>query len=162
MCVGIVINFLPRTSYNEATGEAEHSWIIRAPATVCAGALTGPIGVSILKRSHFNLEGLDVLHAARAGALGATIMGPATILLVPIVFLFLGVLLSPLWFAMSMGLEFMYAKTNETISEDGWYRYSACVCIGSCRDDPDPEIQEQWARQEERQRALNARNDSWA
>lgn len=89
-------------------------------------------------------------------------MGPATILLVPIVFLFLGILLSPLWFAMSMGLEFMYAKTNETISEDGWYRYSACVCIGSCRDDPDPEIQEQWARQEERQRALNARNDSWA
>lgn len=127
LCLGVILNFIPRTSVNQHTGEVEHSWFIRAPAVVCAGALTGPIGVSILKKHHYDLQGLDPLHAARAGALGATIMGPAMILLLPLLALALGFLLSPLWVGMSTGVEYMVRKSQEPISDDGC---NSCFCSG--------------------------------
>ncbi|KAJ3509931.1 hypothetical protein NMY22_g16134 [Coprinellus aureogranulatus] len=90
LAVGLAMHFFPRTSRNSSTGEPEHSLIIRAPFLVAAGALTGVIGVSLLELHHFDLQGLDTIHAVRAGALGATVMMPATLILLPFVFFVVG------------------------------------------------------------------------
>jgi uncharacterized BrkB/YihY/UPF0761 family membrane protein len=61
-------------------------WFISLFANVLASTLTGTIGCAILIHNHVDLGPIDVLHAARAGALGGAILGPGMILIVPLFF----------------------------------------------------------------------------
>jgi hypothetical protein len=100
--------------------------------TLLVGTLSGTLGAAILKHNHFDLEGTDVLHATRAGALGGAILGPGTILLIPLMF----IILSPLWIATMFGVEWIYTKSSESWT-DHWHCYSTCYCIGTRGDDPE-------------------------
>jgi hypothetical protein len=143
-CVRIflAITCVPKTEW-KGGDEWDYAWWVNAPAAVCTGALVGPIGVSILRRHSFDLEGFDILHAARAGALGPAILIPAFLLLKPAAYVVLGVICTPLWIAMQMGLEFVYIKANQTLPDldsenmEGIRDVdcSWCICIGSLRGD---------------------------
>ncbi|TDL27134.1 hypothetical protein BD410DRAFT_783325 [Rickenella mellea] len=96
--------------------------------SVALGAATGAIGCSILIKHHVELPGdIDVLHAARAGALGAAILGPglliATILIQSTV---IGVLMLPLL----LKIEYAFVRTRETITEGTTSVYS-CLCVAT-------------------------------
>ncbi|KAF6751066.1 hypothetical protein DFP72DRAFT_498158 [Ephemerocybe angulata] len=139
ICIGIVFSScVPQTEMTEQG--PQHAWYFRMAATVLAGTVTGPIGCSIMRR-HMDLKGLDVLHATRAGAVGGAVMGVGNIVIFPILLLAIGILLTPLWIAMAMGLEFIVNKSNETWGENS-HSYSHCYCYGSCGE-PDEEMQEE-------------------
>ena len=104
--------------------------------TLLFGTLSGTLGAAILKHNHFDLQGTDVLHATRAGALGGAIMGPGAIFLLPLVFLAIGIILSPLWIAMMFGVEWIYKKSSESWTDNS-HSYSICYCVGTCGDDPE-------------------------
>ncbi|PPQ87532.1 hypothetical protein CVT25_008534 [Psilocybe cyanescens] len=113
-------------------------WYISMSTTVVVHTLSGAIGTAILRRHHVDLGGIDVLHATRAGALGGAILGPGSIVIVPVVFAALGILLTPLWLAMMMGLKWVHVHSKE--SWDGMtYKSSYCVTYGTCGHDEEIE-----------------------
>ena len=150
MIVGVVVSFIPRRSSNGQP--PQHPWYVQVTSTVLGGTLSGAIGSAILLRNGHDLKGLDTLHAARAGAVGGAIFGPGAIILLPVLIIVIGLILSPLWIAMSMGFKFVYSKSRESWTENS-YRYSGCHCWGTCGEE-DPEIQSEILRIQERQRAL--------
>jgi hypothetical protein len=150
MIVGAVGGFLPKKSVNGQ--QPQHPWYIQMASTVLGGTLSGAIGASILLRQNVDLAGLDVLHATRAGAVGGAIFGPGAIILLPLIILVIGILLAPLWLAMTLGFQFAYSKSRESWTENS-YRYSGCHCWGTCGEG-DPEIQSEILRLQQRQNAL--------
>ncbi|KAH6902561.1 hypothetical protein BKA70DRAFT_639415 [Coprinopsis sp. MPI-PUGE-AT-0042] len=150
MIVGVVTSFIPRKSVNGQ--QPQHPWYIQVASTVLGGTLSGAIGSAILIRNNVDLAGLDILHATRAGAVGGAIFGPGAIILLPLIIIVIGIILAPLWLAMSLGLEFVYSKSRESWTENS-YRYSGCHCWGTCGDG-DPEIQSEILRLQQRQNAL--------
>jgi hypothetical protein len=136
----IIINIFMRCMPHDANGQLP--WFISLFVNILVATLTGTIGCAILIHNHVNLGPIDVLHAARAGALGGAILGPGMIVLVPMFFGVLMIILSPLWLAMMMGFRWVYARSSE--SWDGrTHRYSYCYTYGTCGDDP--EIEEELA-----------------
>lgn len=134
LSIGIFMQCIPKDENDQPP------WFISMFVNVLVSTLTGTIGSAILIRHHVDLGPIDILHATRAGALGGAILGPGMILIVP---LFFGVILSPLWLAMAMGLRWIYAKSSE--SWDGrTHKYSYCYTYGTCGDDP--EIEEELAQ----------------
>jgi len=109
------------------------SWISYI-TTLLLGTLSGTLGGAILKHNHFDLEGTDVLHATRAGALGGAIWGPGAIVIIPLLILASGIILSPLWIAVKFGVEWIYIKSSESWTDDS-YSYSLCYCVGTSGDD---------------------------
>ena len=91
--------------------------------TLLLGTLSGTLGAAILKHNHFDLQGTDVLHATRAGALGGVIMGPGVIFLLPLVLLAIGIILPPLFIALIFGLEWISMKSSESWTDNG-YRHA--------------------------------------
>lgn len=102
-------------------------------------ALSAVLGAAILRHNHIDLHGTDVLHATRAGALGGAILGPGTILATPIIFLALGLALSPLWIAMKFGFRWVYVRSSESWDDRGRYKSMHCYTYGTCGDDSDIE-----------------------
>ena len=88
--LGIPINCVTGNQVDE-NGIPRLSWTTIL-TTVLVGTLTGTLGTAILKHNHFDLEGTDVLHATRAGALGGAILGPGAIFLLPLLFLTIGII----------------------------------------------------------------------
>jgi len=113
------------------------------PLTTATMTLAGVLGVSVLKHYHVDIGDIDLVHGARAGALGGALLAPVILLSGIAVFLALGILASPLWAAMLLGFRWAYARTSETWTENT-YRTSYCYSYGSCGDDPD--IQEEMGR----------------
>jgi hypothetical protein len=129
LVIGIPLNCVTGNQQDE-NGRLP-SWITYI-TTLLVGTLSGTLGAAILKHNHFDLQGTDVLHATRAGALGGAILGPGTILLFPLMF----IILSPLWIAMMFGVEWIYTKSSERWTENS-HCYSTCYCVGTCGDDPE-------------------------
>jgi hypothetical protein len=131
--IGIPLNCVTGNQQDE--NGRPSSWISYI-TTLLLGTLSGTLGAAILKHNYFNLEGTDVLHATRAGALGGAILGPGAIFLLPLVFLAIGIILSPLWIAMMFGVEWIYTKSSESWTDNS-HSYSICYCVGTCGDDPE-------------------------
>jgi len=143
MVVGIFMQCVPMDE------NGQPPWFISLAINVLVATLTGIIGCAILIHNHVDLGPIDVLHSARAGALGGAILGPGMILFVPI---FFAVLIPPLWLAMKMGLRWVSVRSSE--SWDGrTHKYSYCYTYGTCGDDP--EIEEELAK------LPRSRMDTW-
>jgi len=110
--LSIPINCVTVNQQDE-NGRPRSSWTTYF-TTVLVGTLTGTFGAAILKHYHFDLEGTDVLHATRAGALGGAILGSGVLFLIPLVVLAIFIILSPIWIAMRFGVEWIYAKSSES------------------------------------------------
>ena len=59
--------------YAPYDGEPDYPWSVKGPATVCSGALVGPIGGSVLRMLSVDLQGFDGLKSSWGGALGAMV-----------------------------------------------------------------------------------------
>ncbi|KAH9474437.1 hypothetical protein JR316_0012896 [Psilocybe cubensis] len=105
LALGLLLQFFQKPNEERPT-----PWYVTMCTTVVVHTLSGAIGTSILQRHHVDLGGIDVLHATRAGALGGAILGPGSILLVPVILAGLGIILSPLWLAMTMGLRWEFHR----------------------------------------------------
>jgi hypothetical protein len=134
LCMTAIFNFIQLPADEQGRASILITW----PLTTVTMTLAGVIGVSLLKRHHVDIGDIDLVHGARAGALGGALLGPIAFLAGPAIMLVLGILLSPLWVAMSLGFRWAYGRSSES-----WrghtYRYSACYTYGSCGDDPDIE-----------------------
>ncbi|CAA7262104.1 unnamed protein product [Cyclocybe aegerita] len=161
--IGIVLQCLPRQLtessqpprqhiYDEYAGQNEQAqlpWYTTFCTTIVANTLSGTIGSAILLHNHVDLEGMDVLHATRAGATGGAVMAAAMIFVGPVITVVLGILLSPLWIAMLMGLKWVYVRSNETWTDQS-YSYSACQCYGTCGGDSEVDYEIQTLQQNRR------------
>jgi len=132
--IGIPLNCIMGDQRDE-NGRPRSSWTTIL-TTVLVGTLTGTLGAAVLKHNHFDLQGTDVLHATRAGALGGAILGPGAIFILPLVFLAIGIVLSPVWIALIFGVEWIYTKSRESWTDNS-HSYSICYCVGTCGDDPE-------------------------
>jgi hypothetical protein len=96
--------------------------------SVALGAATGAIGCSILIKHHVELPGdMDVLHAARAGALGAAILGPGFLVVAMLIeSTVVGVLMLPLL----LKIEYAFVRARENITEGTSSAYS-CLCVAT-------------------------------
>ena len=110
--------------------------------TVALGAATGAIGCSILIKHDAQLPGdIDVLHAARAGALGAAIFGPGQLIwLLLIQWSVVGALTLPLL----LKIEYAFVRTTETISEGTTSVYSFLCVATRGRGDGDSIFDNEW------------------
>jgi hypothetical protein len=114
-------------------------WPFSMASSVIVSTLAGTIGCAILQRAQAELHGIDVLHAARAGALGGAVLGPGMIFAAPLIMAALLIILSPLLIAMKLGLRWVYVRSSESWNDRGTYRSSYCYSYGTCGDDSDIE-----------------------
>ncbi|TDL27123.1 hypothetical protein BD410DRAFT_836195 [Rickenella mellea] len=122
MTCHIVIQYSPESEW------AGVLHILNLCISVALGATTGVIGCFVLIKHKVELPGdMDVLHAARAGALGAAIMGPgilvATFLIGSTV---IGVLMLPLL----LRIEYAFVRVRESVTEGTTSVYS-CLCVAT-------------------------------
>ncbi|KAF8159298.1 hypothetical protein B0H34DRAFT_806959 [Crassisporium funariophilum] len=137
LIVALVMQCVPScTVYNQRTGEQEPAWYVTMTTTLVASTLAGTIGCAILLHNKVDIGGIDVLHATRAGALGGAILGPGSIITTPLIGAAVMIILSPLWLAVQMGVQWVSVRSNETWS-DRYHSYSYCYCYGSRGDDPE-------------------------
>lgn len=128
LIVWYIVSYFPKSETSPTTGEPEHSWTIKTVAGGCIGALTGLIGIAILRRSALNLEGLSIWYASWACGLGGLALGGITLI---IFYVALRFIFSPILCAMSHGLEFMFQRAIERRGENGSYQYAALSILGS-------------------------------
>ena len=130
LCIGAAFFWLPTDEKNRLPK------VIAFPLVVLLMTLSGVIGTSLLQKHGVDLGDTDVLHGARAGALGGAIISPLMVTIGPMLFVALGVLLTPLWIAMAAGLKWVWGRSNETW--DGrWSSSSYCYTYGRCGADPE-------------------------
>ncbi|CAA7262114.1 unnamed protein product [Cyclocybe aegerita] len=129
---------IPRPNEEQNSGERDGApwyWAcIQFFSPIAIHTLSGSVGSAILLHRRVDLEGMDVLHGARAGATGDAIIAFSSLLGPFIIFTIFAVLLAPVWIAMIMGAKWVYIKSRETWTE-GTHTYSACHCYGTCGGD---------------------------
>jgi len=113
-------------------------WYIRFSVSLLTFTLGGVLGWAILRHNHVNLGSIDATHVARAAALGSALLSVGAVFLGPILFAGIGIILSPLWVAMAMGLKWIHISSNESWEQRGnWTitKSSHCYCYGFCERD---------------------------
>lgn len=130
LCIGAAFFWLPRDE------QSRPPKLIAIPLVVLAMTLAGVIGTSLLQKHGVDLGDTDVLHGARAGALGGAIIAPFMVTIGPMLFVALGVLLTPLWIAMAAGLKWAWGRSNATWN-GRWSSSSYCYVYGRCGADPE-------------------------
>lgn len=113
-------------------------WYIFTISTLAIHSLSGAIGVMTLRHHRVDIGDIDVLHAIYAGALGGAILSLGMLIAPYLILMGVGILLSPLWLAMKLGLRWMHLRSTETqdrITQSGSY----FATFGTCGDVPDIE-----------------------
>jgi hypothetical protein len=112
LCTSIVFSIFPTDN------EGNQNFVVSMFRTVFFGALSGTIGASLLLSYKVDLGGIDVLHATRAGALGGTIIIPGSILLIPVLWVVMMAVYTPLWLSIQSGAGWTYVRAQQCIRRD--------------------------------------------
>ncbi|KAF9531080.1 hypothetical protein CPB83DRAFT_849295 [Crepidotus variabilis] len=147
LCLGLFLKFIPdqclrpRAVFRGDSAESsiEYPWYITFITCTLLSTLAGVIGCAILLHNHVDLGGYDVVHAARAAAVGGIIYAVGMALAGPVLLMAIGIIMSPVLIAMSLGAKWVYIRANDSWEQRGdwtYSRYSHCYCYGFCeRDD---------------------------